>query len=59
VFTVECLDLDRLCFWDITNILELYLRYNYKDLPCLSYTFDNQSNEEIHGLTKDKDITYR
>jgi len=32
VITIESLDVDLLCFWDITNILELYLLYKYKDL---------------------------
>jgi hypothetical protein len=38
-------------------MLEFYFRYNYRDLPVLYYTVYNQSNEKIHGLTKDKDIT--
>jgi hypothetical protein len=47
---------ERLCFWDITNILEAYLEYKYDDIPTLYYKYDEESNESIHGLTKDQHI---
>jgi hypothetical protein len=40
VMTIEGLDADRLCFWDITNALEAYLGYNYNDIPMLYYKYD-------------------
>jgi hypothetical protein len=42
IITIEGLDANRFCFWDLTNIVELYLWYKY--------------NEEIYGLTKDPDF---
>jgi hypothetical protein len=35
VMHLEGLDANSLSFWDITNILEDYLEYNYKDIPRL------------------------
>jgi hypothetical protein len=27
-----------MCFWDLTNILEVYMGYNYNDIPTLYYS---------------------
>ena len=35
VMHLEGFDANNLSFWDITNILENYLEYNYKDIPGL------------------------
>jgi len=56
IMTIEGLDADQFCFWDLTNMLELYLGYTYNDIPTLYYKYDEESNEEIHGLTKDPDF---
>jgi len=56
VITIESLDVDLLCFWDITNILELYLMVQVQGSSILYYRYDDDSNERIHGLTKDQDI---
>jgi hypothetical protein len=56
VMIIEGLDVDRLCFWDISNILKVYLGYKYKDLLILYYKYDEDNNENMHGLTKDQDI---
>jgi hypothetical protein len=58
VMVVEGLDACSLCFGDIDTILEVYLEYNYHDIPRLRlyYKYDDESNDYIRGLTKDKDI---
>jgi hypothetical protein len=58
VMHLEGLDPKSLSFWDITNILEDYLEYNYKDIPSLMlyYKYDDETNDYIRGLANDKDI---
>lgn len=56
MITVQGLDADHLCFWYITNIFELYLGYKYNNRLILYYKLDEETNEYINELTKDKDI---
>lgn len=53
---LDALDADRMCFWDLTNILEDKLGYNYHDIPMIHFKYDDQSNVEIHGLTTNQDF---
>jgi hypothetical protein len=32
VLTIEGLDADRICFWDLANVIELYFGYKYHDI---------------------------
>jgi hypothetical protein len=58
VMLVEGLEAGSLCFGDIATILEVYLVYNYHDIPRLSlyYKYDDESNDYMRRLTKDKDV---
>jgi hypothetical protein len=56
VKTVEGQNVDRMCFWDLTNVLELYLGYKYQDIPRLYYKYYEESNDEIYGLNKDQEF---
>jgi hypothetical protein len=53
---VAGLDANQWCFWNLTNILECYCRYQYNGIPSIYYTYDDESNEQIHGLTNDRDF---
>jgi hypothetical protein len=53
---IDGLDADKLCFWDLTNVLEDYLEYDYSDISVMYYKYDDQSNEDIHDLTTDQDF---
>jgi hypothetical protein len=52
---IQQLDADKFSNWDITNVLEGYLGYWYNDIPAMYYKYDDQSNEDIHGLNSKKD----
>jgi hypothetical protein len=53
---IQQLDVDKFINWDITNVLEEYLGYRYNDIPAMYYKYDDQSNEDIHGLNSNKDF---
>jgi hypothetical protein len=55
IMEIQQLDADKFASWDITNVLEGYLGYRYNDIPTMYYKYDNQSNEDIHGLNSNKD----
>jgi hypothetical protein len=55
IMEIQQLDADKFASWDITNVLEGYLGYRYNDIPAMYYKYDNQSNEDIHGLNSNKD----
>jgi hypothetical protein len=40
----------------LTNILECHLEYEYNNIPKTYYKFDDETNEQIHGLSKDGDF---
>lgn len=52
---IQQLDADKFANWDTTNILEGYLGYRYNDILAMYYKYDDQSNEDIHGLNSKKD----
>jgi len=51
--TIDGLDANRMYFWDLTNVLK---DYNYNDIPTLYYKYNEESNEDIHGLTIDQEF---
>jgi hypothetical protein len=55
IMEIQQLDADKFASSDITNVLEGYLGYRYNDIPAMYYKYDNQSNEDIHGLNSNKD----
>lgn len=54
VLPLRRVDVDLMCFMDICNIFEDEL--GYKDKGRMSYKFDDNSDEYIHGLTTDQRI---
>jgi len=56
IMTIERVDANRWCFWDLTNILEIYLGYRYNDIPTMYYMYDEDVNEDKHGLTNNNDF---
>jgi hypothetical protein len=55
IMEIQQLDAGKFASWDITNILEGYLGYRYNDIPAMYYKYDDQSNEDIHGLNLNRD----
>jgi hypothetical protein len=55
IMEIQQLDANKFASLDITNVLEGYLGYRYNDIPAMYYKYDNQSNEDIHGLNSNKD----
>jgi hypothetical protein len=55
-FTVPDLDADRFNIWHLNSVLETYLDYPYNNFPNLFYKYDEESNEQIHGLLPDNDF---
>jgi hypothetical protein len=53
---IQHLDADKFASWDITNVLEEYLEYRYNDIPAMYYKYNDQSNEDLHGLNSNKDF---
>jgi hypothetical protein len=56
ILTIASIDTSQFKFGDLTNILECYLEYEYNNIPKMYYKFDDETNEQIHGLTKDGDF---
>jgi hypothetical protein len=56
ILTIAGIDASQFKFGDLTNILECYLQYEYSNIPKMYYKFDDETNEQIHGLTKDGDF---
>jgi len=56
ILTIADIDTSQFKFGDLTNILECYLEYEYNNIPKMYYKFDDETNEQIHGLTKDGDF---
>jgi len=56
ILTIAGIDTSQFNFGDLTNILEYYLEYEYNNIPKMYYKFDDETNEQIHGLTKDYDF---
>lgn len=56
IFTVPDLDADRFNIWHLKSVLETYLDYPYNNFPNLFYKYDEESNEQIHGLLSDNDF---
>jgi hypothetical protein len=55
IMKIQQLDANKFASWDITNVLEGYLGYRYNDISAMYYKYDNQSNEDIHGLNSNID----
>jgi hypothetical protein len=55
IMKIQQLDADKFASWDITNVLEGYLGYRYNNILAMYYKYDNQSNQDIHGLNSNKD----
>lgn len=56
ILTIAGIDASQFKFGDLTNILECYLQYEYSNIPKMYYKFDDETNEQIYGLTKDGDF---
>jgi hypothetical protein len=56
ILTIASIDTFQFKFRDLTNILECYLGYEYNNMSKMYYKFDGETNEQIHGLTKDGDF---
>jgi len=56
ILTIAGIDTSQFNFGDLTNILECYLEYEYNNIPKMYYKFDDETNEQIHDLTKDGDF---
>jgi hypothetical protein len=56
IMTISGIDTSQFNFGDLTNILECYLEYEYNNISKMYYKFDDETNEQIHGLTKDGDF---
>jgi hypothetical protein len=56
ILTIADINTSQFKFGDLTNILECYLEYEYNNMPKMYYKFDGETNEQIHGLTKDGDF---
>jgi len=56
ILTIAGIDTSQFNFGDLTNILECYLEYEYNNISKMYYKFDDETNEQIHGLTKDDDF---
>jgi hypothetical protein len=56
ILTIAGIDASQFKFGDLTNILECFLQYEYSNIPKMYYKFDDETNEQIHGLTKDGDF---
>jgi hypothetical protein len=54
VLPLRHVDVDRVCFMNICNIVEDESRY--KDKGRIHYKFDDDSNEYIHGLNMNHDM---
>jgi hypothetical protein len=56
IFTVPDLDADRFNIWHLNTVLDTYLDYLYNNYSNLFYKYDEESNEQIHGLLSDNDF---
>jgi hypothetical protein len=56
ILAIVGIDTSQFNFEDLTNILECYLEYEYNNIPKMYYKFDDDTNEQIHGFTKDCDF---
>lgn len=56
ILTIAGVDAYWFNFCNMTNILKCYLDYGYNKIPNMYYKFDDESNEQIHDLTTNRDF---